>query len=81
MGLADPDSLREPLRMMLDELRPPAIVAALGRQGSPLFTDTDRACHQMLFELCREAGIDLLAAYVATEHAVRELPEHLRLAS
>ncbi|MFC7492335.1 MULTISPECIES: hypothetical protein [unclassified Knoellia] len=81
LGPADPTTLGSPIRVMLDELRPPAVVAALGRQGSPLFTDTDRSCHQVLVEVCREVGVDLVAAYVATEHAVRELPEHLRLAS
>lgn len=81
MGQANPATLQVPLRTLLAEVRPPAIVGALGRPGSPLFTDTDRACHQVLVEVCRELGIDLLGAYVATEDVVRELPDHLRLAS
>jgi len=81
MGEADPPMLAGPLRTLLTEVRPPAIVGALGRTGSPLFTDTDRACHQVLVDLCRELGIALLGAYVATDNLVRELPDHLRVAS
>lgn len=81
LGEADPPALAGPLRTLLNEVRPPAIVGALGRAGSPLFTDTDRACHQVLVDLCRELGVELLGAYVATDNLVRELPDHLRMAS
>lgn len=81
LGQADPATLGVLLRALLDEARPPAIVAALGRAGSPLFTDTDRECHQVLVDLCRDLDIELLGVYVATENLVRELPDHLRLAS
>jgi len=63
------------------ELRPPALVVALGRSGSALFTDDDRSCHQVLVDGCRDVGVELLATYVATAGAVRELPDHLRIAS
>lgn len=81
MGEADPTALAGPLRTLLTEARPPAIVGALGRSGSPLFTDTDRACHQVLVDLCRDLRIELLGVYVATDNLVRELPDHLRMAS
>lgn len=81
MGEADPPALAGALRGVLSGLRPPAVVAALGRPGSPLFTDTDRACHQVLVDLCRELGVELLGTYVATDNLVRELPDHLRIAS
>ncbi|MFC7488730.1 hypothetical protein ACOCJ7_07430 [Knoellia sp. CPCC 206453] len=81
MGEADPSALAVPLRLLLTEARPPAIIGALGRPGSALFTDTDRACHQVLVDLCRELDIELLGAYVATDNLVRELPDHLRMAS
>jgi hypothetical protein len=81
MGVADPGALAEPVRLLLDQTRPPAVVVALGRTGSPLFTDNDRACHQVLVDLCRELRVELVGAYVATDHGVRELPEHLRRAS
>jgi hypothetical protein len=81
LGEADPPSLVAPLRAMLGELRPPAIVGALGRAGSPLFTDNDRACHQVLVDVCRELDVELIGAYVATDNSVRELPDHLRMAS
>lgn len=81
MGEVDPPALAGPLRTLLTEVCPPAIVGALGRPGSPLFTDTDRACHQVLTDLCRELGVPLLGTYVATDNMVRELPDHLRMAS
>ncbi|MEO7268956.1 MAG: hypothetical protein ABIW49_07105 [Knoellia sp.] len=81
IGDADPSALAVPLRLLLTQAMPPAIIGALGRPGSALFTDTDRACHQVLVDLCRELGIDLLGAYVATDNLVRELPDHLRMAS
>lgn len=81
LGEADPPSLVAPLRALLSEARPPAIVGALGRGGSPLFTDNDRACHQVLVDVCRELDVELIGAYVATDNTVRELPDHLRMAS
>ncbi|WP_353950063.1 hypothetical protein V6K52_10450 [Knoellia sp. S7-12] len=81
MGDADPAALTAPVRALLTEVRPPAIVSALGRRGSPLFTDTDRACHQLLVDVCRELQIELIGAYVATENLIREMPDHLRMAS
>ncbi|EAP99077.1 hypothetical protein JNB_02875 [Janibacter sp. HTCC2649] len=81
MGEADPPALAIPVRALLTEARPQAIIGALGRTGSPLFTDTDRACHQVLVDLCRDLEIELLGAYVATDNLVRELPDHLRMAS
>ncbi|PRY54840.1 hypothetical protein BCF74_12314 [Knoellia remsis] len=81
MGPAIPESVRYVLRTLLEETRPPAVVITLGRDGSPLFTDTDRAVHQVAVDTCRELDITLLGTYVATEHCVRELPDHLRLAS
>lgn len=81
MGEADPTAIADPVHMLLTETQPSAVVVALGRTGSPLFTDNDRACHQVLVNLCRELRIELLGAYVATDHGVRELPDHLRMAS
>ncbi|KGN38872.1 hypothetical protein [Knoellia subterranea] len=81
MGSVDPEELRVPVTMMLEQLRPPAVVAAIGRDGSALFTDRDRSTHQILVDITRDVGVDLLATYVATENAVRELPDHLRMAS
>lgn len=81
MGPADPKTLPRAVRLFLGEVHPPAIVAALGRAGSPLFTDLDRQCHQVLVDVCREAGVDLLGFFVATAAALREMPDHLRAAS
>lgn len=81
MGEVDPPALAVPLRALLTTAGPAAVIGALGRTGSALFTDTDRACHQVLVDLCRELEIDLLGAYVATDNLVRELPDHLRMAS
>lgn len=81
MGPPDPERVRRVVERVLEELPVPAVVAALGRPGSPLFTDGDRACHQVVVDLCRERGVDLLATFVATDNVVRELPHHLRIAS
>lgn len=81
MGPADATELAGPLEILLREIRPPAIVGAIGRQGSPLFTDVDRQCHQLLVDLCRTLDVDLLGFLVATDGAVREMPSHLRIAS
>lgn len=81
MGQADPAALTTPLRTILTQAHPPAIIGALGRPGSPLFTDTDRACHQALVDICRDLEIDLVGAFIATDELVRELPHHLRMAS
>ena len=81
MGPPAPDQVSFVLDKVVADLRPPALVLALGRMGSPLFTDDDRACHQAVSDGCRELGVDLVATYVVTGNAVRELPDHLRIAS
>lgn len=81
MGSPTPEQVGFVLDKVVADLRPPALVLALGRMGSALFTDTDRGCHQAAVDGCRELGVDLLATYVVTSSAVRELPDHLRIAS
>lgn len=81
VGEIDPAELAMPLRRLLTEVHATGIVAALGRDGSPLFTDTDRTCHQLTVDICRDLGLDLLGFYLATPSAVRDMPDHLRMAS
>lgn len=81
MGPADPDEMRYVLSMILGQLRPGGLVAAIGRDGSSLITDTDRACHQVVVDVCRELDVELLGTYVASGSGVRQLPDHLRMAS
>lgn len=81
MGVPDASQVREVLRTFLGRLAAPAAVVAIGREGSGLFTDADRACHQAVVEECREHGITLLGTYLASDNHVREMPDHLRLAS
>lgn len=81
MGPPTAEQLALVVERVVAELRPPALVVALSRSGSPLFTDTDRECHQTVVDGCRDAAVDLLGTFVATPGAVRELPDHLRLAS
>ncbi|MEO6020257.1 MAG: hypothetical protein ABIP45_08420 [Knoellia sp.] len=81
MGAGQPDGIRHALRTIGAQLELRGLVAAIGRHGSPLFTDNDRACHQAIVDVCRELGVDLLGTYIALGSGVRELPDHLRMAS
>ncbi|KGN33413.1 hypothetical protein N802_15265 [Knoellia sinensis KCTC 19936] len=81
MGERGPADVHEVLTALFEHGRPPGLVAALGRPGPPRFTDGDRELHQALVEVCRAQEVELIATYVASESAVRELPDHLRLAS
>ncbi|MFW5469589.1 hypothetical protein ACOCJ4_06030 [Knoellia sp. CPCC 206435] len=81
MGVPQPEQVQQVLGTVLGQLEIPGLVAAVGRPGSGLFTDADRACHQAVVEACRARGITLLGTYLASDNAVREMPDHLRLAS
>lgn len=81
MGVPDASQVHEVLRTFLGRLDVPALVVAIGRRGSGLFTDADRGCHQAAVEECREHGITLLGTYLASDNHVREMPDHLRRAS
>ena len=52
------------------------IVLAVARTGRADTTDDDREWHQAALDVCREHGIRLLAAAVATPRAVWRLPDH-----
>ena len=56
-------------------------LAGRGRSGSILLTDTDRAWHQALIEVCRRHGVPLLGTFLATPAAVRPFPPDLQAAS
>ena len=81
MGVPDASRVNEVLRTILGHLEVPGVVAAIGRPGSGLFTDADRACHQVVVESCRARGTALLGTYLACDNHVREMPDHLRTAS
>ncbi|KRE41455.1 hypothetical protein [Knoellia sp. Soil729] len=81
LGEAEPAEVVASLRRVLSELDTGGIVAALGRDGSPLFSDRDRTFHQLTVDLCRDLGLDLLGFYLAAPATVREMPDHLRMAS
>ena len=81
MGAPDPASVRDALERLVVEVPVPALVVAIGRQGSHRLTDADRACHQAVVEVCRDAGVELLGTYLATDCSVEELPDHLRMVS
>lgn len=81
MGPAEPDGVAHVLRTLLTQLQPAGVVVAVGRAGSALFTDADRACHQVVVDVSRELEVELLGTYVASASGVRELPDHLRVAS
>ena len=74
----------EALQAICDTLGPAQIYALLDKWLKILpnpFTDADRACHQAVVEGCRTRDITLLGTYLASDGAVREMPDHLRLAS
>jgi hypothetical protein len=81
MGVPDASQVHEVLRTFLGHLEVPAVVVAIGRPGSGLFTDTDRACHQAVVESCRAQDVTLLGTYLASDNHVREMPDHLRMVS
>lgn len=81
MGVPDGAGARAVLAAILGGVDVPALVVAVGRPGSPLFTDADRSCHQAAVEVCRDRGTTLLGTYLASDNAVREMPDHLRVAS
>ncbi|MFQ6172960.1 hypothetical protein ACK8HX_15220 [Oryzobacter sp. R7] len=45
-----------------------------GRPGSVLLTDVDRRWHQVALDACREGGVPLLGAFLATPATVRAFP-------
>ena len=54
-----------------------AVLFVRGRPGSVLLTDTDRRWHQVAVDTCREQGVRLVGAYLATSSAVRSFPAPL----
>jgi len=54
-----------------------ALLFVRGRDGSVLFSDSDRRWHQLAIEACRAAGVPLLGAFLATPATVRSFPEPL----
>lgn len=76
----DPWMLRDGLVEALRPLDLGGVVLARGRDGSVLLTDTDRAWHEMVLDVCRRLGVPLVAAFVATPAAVRSFPAPLRAA-
>ncbi len=87
LGDLGPDRVLEGTSRMLSITLPDladrrgSLVAGLGRPGSVLLTDADRAWHQLVLDRCRDHGVTLLGAYVATPSAVRPFPPDLRVAS
>ena len=81
MGVPDASKVHQVLRTFLGQFDVRAVVVAIGRPGPGLFTDDDRACHQAVVEVCREQDITLLGTYLASDNHVREMPDHLRVAS
>ena len=54
-----------------------AMLFVRGRDGAVRFTDSDRRWHQAVIDACRDAGVRLLGAFLATPAAVRSFPEPL----
>ncbi len=54
-----------------------ALLFVRGRDGSVLFTDSDRRWHQVAIDACRVSGVSLVGAFLATPAAVRSFPEPL----
>lgn len=76
---ADPGALAEGLRTVLETVRERggSLVVVRGRPGRVLLADRDREWHSLLVRLCRETGVPLLGAFLATPAAVRAFPAPL----
>ena len=74
-----PDDLRAALAHVCDLVAEMggALLFVRGRDGSVLFTDTDRRWHQLVLEVCRAGEVRLLGAFLATPATVRAFPEPL----
>lgn len=79
----EPAAQVRPLRTVLEAVADAdgTVVAARGRPGTFLLTDTDRAWHDAVVAVCRQTRVRLLGAYVATSSTVRALPSPLEQAS
>lgn len=75
----DPDTFAKVLRPLLDMVAEHggSLVFGRGRPGTFLLTDGDRLWHQVVIDVCRERGVRLLGAYLATPTTVRPLPGSL----
>lgn len=58
----------------------PTLVFARARPGQSFVVDHDRGWHDAVVRGCARSGIPLLAAFVATQHAVIPFPPPVRLA-
>lgn len=87
LGDIPPGEATAGVRRLLDVLLPDVaaargtILLGLGRAGSVLLTDADREWHEAAIQVCRNHGVRLLGAFVATPAAVRAFPPDLRVAS
>ncbi|NHA69398.1 hypothetical protein [Phycicoccus flavus] len=54
-----------------------ALLFARGRAGSGYLTDADRAWHETVVAACREGGVRLVGAHLATPAGVRSFPAPL----
>ena len=54
------------------------LVFVRGRPGSVLLSDADRRWHEVVLDSCRESGVRVLGAFLATPSVVRSFPEPLR---
>ena len=72
----DPDEFRPFLHQLCGMVGETggALLFVRGRDGSVLFTDTDRRWHQVALDACRLADIPLVGAFLATPAAVRSFP-------
>jgi hypothetical protein len=72
----DPDEFRPFLHQLCGMVGETggALLFVRGRDGSVLFTDTDRRWHQVALDACRLARIPLVGAFLATPAAVRSFP-------
>ena len=52
-----------------------SLIFVRGRPGSALLTDVDRRWHQMAINACRDGGVTLLGAVLATDSGVRAFPQ------
>lgn len=73
----DPWEMRDSLLSVFGSLPFAGVVFARGRDGTVLVTDSDRAWHEVVIDVCRRADLRVVGSFLATPSTVRPFPAPL----